>query len=63
MQKANKDIRQAAQSAGVNLWQIAEALNKYDYNFSRILRRELSTEEKAKIFNLINRIAKEHKTK
>lgn len=61
MQKANADIRQAAQSAGVKLWQIAEALNKHDFNFSRMLRRELSAEEKTNIHELINQIAGECK--
>lgn len=47
--RLNDDIRQAAQSAGVRLWQIAEKLGLSDGNFSRRLRRELSDEEKAKI--------------
>ena len=42
----NLDIREETKSAGVNLWQIAEALGVNDGNFSRKLRRELSPAEK-----------------
>ena len=54
--RLNDDIRQAAQSAGVRLWQIAEKLGLSDGNFSRRLRRELSGEEKAKIMGLIEQL-------
>lgn len=54
--RLNDDIRQAAQSAGVRLWQIAEKLGLSDGNFSRRLRRELSDEEKAKIMGIIERL-------
>ena len=55
----NQDIRQAATGAGVKLWQIAEALEVADYNFSRKLRRELPAEEKEKIFSIIKRLSQE----
>lgn len=54
--RLNDDIRQAAQSAGVRLWQIAEKLGLSDGNFSRRLRRELPDEEKAKIMGLIEQL-------
>lgn len=54
--RLNDDIRQAAQSAGVRLWQIAEKLGLSDGNFSRRLRRELPDEEKAKIMGIIERL-------
>ena len=41
-------------SAGVKLWQIAEGLGVNDGNFSRRLRRELSADEKEKIFQIID---------
>lgn len=53
----NTDIRLAASSAGVRLWQIAEALGLADCNFSRKLRRELPAEEKMKIFGIIEQLA------
>lgn len=55
----NLDVRQAAASAGVRLWQIANAIGLNDGNFSRKLRKELPTEEKRKIFGIIERLAKE----
>lgn len=54
--RLNGDIRQAAQSAGVRLWQIAEKLGLSDGNFSRRLRRELSGEEKARIMGIIEQL-------
>ncbi len=54
----NMDIRIKAQTAGVKLWQIADELGIADGNFSRKLRKELSEEEKAKIFSIIDSIAK-----
>lgn len=54
--RLNDDIRQAAQSTGVRLWQIAEKLGLSDGNFSRRLRRELPDEEKAKIMGLIEQL-------
>ena len=49
----NIDIRTEASNAGVKLWQIAEKLGVNDGNFSRKLRKELSSEEKAKIRAII----------
>ena len=49
----NTEIRNEAKKAGVKLWQIAEKLGINDGNFSRKLRRELSSEEKAKIRAII----------
>lgn len=55
----NQDIRTMANKAGVKLWQIAEQLNINDGNFSRKLRKELPTEEKEKIYTIINQLTKE----
>lgn len=55
----NQDIRQAAGAAGIRLWRIAEAMGIADFTLSRRLRRELPAEEKAKILDIINRLAKE----
>ena len=59
VQAKNQDIRQAASAAGVRLWQIADRLGLNDGNFSRKLRKELSTEEKAHIMLIIKEIAEE----
>ncbi len=55
----NQDIRRTAAGAGVKLWQIADALGMADCSFSRKLRKELSQDEKEKIFSIIQRLAKE----
>lgn len=56
---SNFDVRFAASKAGVKLWQIADALGMADSNFSRKLRKELPDNEKAKILEIIRRIAEE----
>ena len=53
MAKANVDIRTAAEQAGIKLWQIADRYGVYDGNFSRLLRKELPTEKKERIFAII----------
>lgn len=58
MIKANMDIRQAARTKGVYLWQIADRLGLQDSNFARILRKELAADEKTKIFAIIDALAK-----
>lgn len=55
----NKDIREAAKRAGVCLWEVAERLGINDGNFSRKLRKELSSQEREKIMEIINELAKE----
>ena len=55
----NSDIRQEIKSAGLRLWQIAEALGMQDSNFSRRLRHELSEAEKVKIREIIADLSKE----
>lgn len=55
----NQDIRRTAAGAGVKLWQIAEKLGITDCSLSRKLRRELSSEEKEKIFSIIQELAGE----
>ena len=53
----NQDVRQKASSAGLRLWQVAEALGIADYTFSRKLRKELPSEEKERIFFIIQKLA------
>ena len=55
----NRDIRQAAEKAGVRLWQIAAAIGLNVGNFSRKLRMEFPAEEKQKIFGIIEKLSKE----
>lgn len=57
----NLDIRKKAQETKVKLWEIAQELNITDGNFSRKLRKELSAQEKEKIFHLIEKISDNRK--
>lgn len=56
---ANQDIKRAAAGAGVRLWQVAERLGIADCSLSRKLRRELPSEEKKKIFSIIEQLSRE----
>jgi len=56
---ANTEIRIAAKSAGVCLWEVAAENGINDGNFSRKLRFELPQEEKGKILEIIDRLAQE----
>ena len=58
----NMDIRRAAASAGIRLWQIASEIGLNDGNFSRKLRKELPENEKRKILGIIENLAKEAET-
>ena len=55
--QSNKDIREAAASAGVFLWQVAEAIGVTDGTFSRKLRRELPDDDKAVILQIIQQLS------
>lgn len=55
----NISIRQAAEEAGVKLWQIADKLGINDGNFSRKLRHELPEVEKQRILDNIESLRKE----
>lgn len=55
----NKDARQKAASAGIKLWQIADALHMTDGNFSRKLRKELPAEIKEQIYSIIRELSGE----
>ena len=57
----NQDIKEAAKKAKIKLWQIADKLGINDGNFSRKLRKELSQEEKQKIFDIIADLENEQK--
>lgn len=57
MERANKDVRQYAKEAGVFQYQIADALGVSEYTIIRKLRKELPQDEKARIFQIIDRLA------
>ena len=58
-QKANQVIRNAAKDAGVLHWEIAERLGMQDSAFSRMLRRELPSNEQDRILLAISELRAE----
>lgn len=60
--RPNRDIRRAAAFSGVCLWQIADSLGITDANFSRKLRKELSADEKAKCFQIIENLSQQEES-
>lgn len=58
--KRNLDIRAAAKSAGVFLWEIADNLGVSELTFIRSLRKELSDARKTTVFAAIEEIKREH---
>jgi hypothetical protein len=57
MTTSNADIKIKAKNKGVYLWEVADKMNIADSNFSRKLRKELSTAEKQAILTIIEEIA------
>lgn len=51
--QTNTDIRQALAGAGMKQWQLADCLMVSESYLCRKLRRELSREDKEKIFAVI----------
>ncbi len=58
----NLDIRSAAKSAGVFLYEIAEKIGVSEPMFIRYLRKELSDGMKAKVLAAIDEIKREHQS-
>lgn len=61
MKKANKDIRDAAKAAGINLWQLADAYGLSESGFSKRMRFEFAPDEKQKIFAIITNLKEQNK--
>lgn len=57
----NVEIRAKAAGSGVKMYKIAEALGMRDSAFSRLLRKELSKEQKAQVLAIIDELAKEER--
>lgn len=60
MIKRNTEIRAAAKSAGVFLYEIAEKIGVSEPTFIRRMRKELSDDMRAKVFAAIEEIKQEH---
>ena len=57
---ANEQIRHAAHSNGVKLWQIAARWGCNDANFSRKLRREFLPSDMSRALGIIEELRKEN---
>lgn len=55
----NLDIRKAIETSNFKYWQVANKLGMTDGNFSRMLRIELTKENKERVFNAINELEEE----
>lgn len=55
----NDIIRATAKASGVKLWEIAYRRGVTDSTFSRLLRRELPEQERARTLQIIAEIVKE----
>lgn len=55
----NLEIRQKAKEKGVLLWEVADTLKISEATMTRKLRKELPPEEKSRIFEIIEKVAKE----
>lgn len=54
----NEKIRFMAKGAGIPLWKIADALSISEATMTRLMRKELSLEEKAQIEEIIINLSK-----
>ncbi|HPT70544.1 MAG TPA: hypothetical protein PKW50_10380 [Syntrophomonas sp.] len=54
--KNNMEIRNATRTAGLKLWQVAEAYGMTESSFSRMLRKELSPENNQKVIDIIHHL-------
>lgn len=55
---ANEDIRQYAKKKRVYLWELAAAFGVADSNFSKMLRKEFTDDQKKLAMQYIDEIAK-----
>ena len=55
MAKANIEIRNKIKAEGLFLWQVADAMGIQDSTFSRLLRKELSDRDRARVLAAIEK--------
>lgn len=55
----NADLRQLAKESGVFFWQIAELWNVSEAYMTRMMRRELTPEERTKFLNAVEQLKTE----
>lgn len=59
MQKRNLEIRNLILKNDLRFWQVAEKMHLNDGNFSRLLRKDLTEENKKKILKIIEELKEE----
>ncbi|MEH6985810.1 hypothetical protein [Priestia megaterium] len=57
--ESNKDVRHAIREAKLKQWQVADMYGLSEGNFSRMLRKELSSKKKEEIFRAIKKAKNE----
>ena len=55
----NNEVRRAIRVSGFYFWQVAEKLGMTDSSFSRKLRKELSEDEKQRVYDALEKLGKE----
>lgn len=63
MEKANKEIRKAIETANLKYYLVANAYGLSDGNFARLLRFELSKGKKTRILEIIKDLKQKEKEK
>ena len=61
MKKENLEIRNAILKANLKQWEVAEKYGLSESNFSRLLRRDLSSDKKSKVIDIINSLKNSNK--
>lgn len=56
---ANEEIRQKAKQSNVTFWMIADEMGMAESTFTRLMRHELSEDQKQSILQMIEKISKE----
>ncbi len=55
----NADLRQTAKNAGVYFWQIADFCGVSEAYMTRLMRRELTAEERSRFLNAVEQLKQE----
>ncbi|TJZ40066.1 hypothetical protein FA002_00405 [Priestia megaterium] len=63
MIKRNQDLRTAIKKTGIYNWQIAEYLKVHENTFLRLLRKNLSENERKEIFTIIELLSERNRGK
>ncbi|MFJ5625582.1 hypothetical protein ACIQD3_23570 [Peribacillus loiseleuriae] len=59
MKKPNEDIRELVRKSGFCSWQVANKLNCHENTYYRLMRKELSEEDKKRIYRALDELEAE----